>query len=117
MKLNELTIKEAREGLTSKKFSSVELVTACLKRIKELNPKLNAYLTVCEKEAVESARKADELASQGLTLEAKPLLGIPFSMKDVYSTKGIRTTASSKVLDNYIPIYNATVYQKLIDAG
>lgn len=119
MNLNQLTIKEAREGLQSKKFSSRELVTACLERIKKFNPQLNAYLTVCEEQALSAAEQADKLISN-ITIEQYnnfPLLGIPFSMKDVYSTKGIRTTASSKVLDNYIPIYNATVYQKLIDAG
>lgn len=114
MNLNQLTIKEAREGLQQKKFSSVELTKACLKRIKEADGKINAFVTVCEKEALKAAEHADKLIAQG---EEKPLLGIPFSMKDVYSTKGIRTTASSKVLENYIPLYNSTVYQRLIDAG
>lgn len=117
MILNELTIKEAKQGLKNKKFSSVEITKACLEQIKKHNPTLNAYITVCEKEALGNAKKADNLASQDQVLEAKPFLGIPFSMKDVYSTKGIKTTAGSKVLDNYIPVYNATVYQKLIDAG
>ena len=114
MKLNELTIKEAKEGLTSKKFSSLELVTACLERIKELNPKLNAYLTVCEDDAIDVAKKADIKIKNG---DTSPLLGIPFSMKDIYSTKDIKTTAGSNVLDNYFPVYNATLYQKLIDSG
>lgn len=112
--LNKLTLTEALEGLREKKFSSVEITKDCLERIKSLNPKINAYLTVCEKEAREAAKHADNLASQGLALQ---LLGVPFSMKDVYSTKGIKTTAGSKVLENYIPAYNATVYQKLLDAG
>lgn len=119
MKLNELTIKEAKEGLKNKKFSSAEITTACLKQIKKHNKDLNAFITVCEKKALENARKADEIISN-LTIEQfdnYPLLGIPFSMKDVYSTRGIRTTAGSKVLENYVPVYNATVYQKLIDAG
>lgn len=108
--MNDLTLKEALDGLKAKKFSSVELTKACLDRIKKINPKLNAYLTVCEEEALKAAERADKLSDL-------PLLGVPFSMKDVYSTKGIRTTAGSKVLENYIPVYNATVYQKLIDAG
>ncbi len=116
-KLNKLTIKEAREGLKKKKFSSVELTKACLDRIKNLNKEINAFITVCGEEALEQARKSDELASQGETLEAKPLLGIPFSMKDVYSTQGIRTTAGSKVLEDYVPPYSSTVYQKLIEGG
>lgn len=117
MNINELTIKEAQEGLTSKKFSSVELTTACLNQIKKHNKEINAFITVCEKEALENAMKADQLASQGETLQAKPLLGIPIAHKDLFSTKGIRTTAGSKVLDNYIPPFDATVVKKLKDAG
>ncbi len=117
MKLNELTIKEAREGLKGKKFSSVELTKACLEQIKKHDKQLNAFITVVEKEALEEAKKADHLASQGEAFQAKPLLGIPISIKDNFCTKGIRTTASSKVLDNFIPPYNATVVKKLLDAG
>lgn len=127
MNLNQLTIKEAKEGLKTKKFSSVELTTACLEQIKKHNPGLNAFITITEKEALESARKADALASQGLAsqgdalqgdaLKIKPLLGIPVALKDLFSTKGIKTTAASKVLENYIPQYDATVVKKLKDAG
>lgn len=114
MDLTNLTLLEALEGLREKKFSSLELTKTCLAKVDALNGELNAFLTVCEKEALNLAKKADELLSKG---EDRPLLGIPFSMKDVYSTYGIRTTAGSKVLENYIPPYNATVYQKLLDAG
>lgn len=114
MKLNELTIKEAREGLKAKKFSSVELTKDCLDRIKKLEPKLNAFVTVTEKEALRQAQGADVLIKQGAE---KPLLGIPISIKDNFCTKGIRTTASSKVLDSFIPPYDATVVAKLKNAG
>lgn len=114
MDINQLTITQVKRGLKEKKFSSVELTRACLARIRNLNGQVNAYLTICEEEAIGVAKRADKLISSG---DKSPLLGIPFSMKDVYSTKGIRTTAGSKVLENYIPPYNATVYQKLIDAG
>lgn len=117
MELNQLTIKGAREGLVKKNFSSVELTKVCLERIKQVEPAINAFITVCEKEALTAARQADKLALQGVPLETRPLLGIPFSMKDIYSTKGIKTSAGSKLLEDYIPVYNATVYQKLIDAG
>ncbi len=108
--LTSLTLTEALEGLRAKKFSSLEITKACLDRIKKLNPQINAYLTVCEDEALKAAERADKLKDL-------PLLGVPFSMKDVYSTKGVRTTAGSKVLENYMPPYNATVYQKLVDSG
>lgn len=114
MNLNTLTIKEAKEGLKNKKFSSVELTKACLKQIKKHNKNLNAFLTVAEKEALEQAKKADELIVDGQDL---PLLGIPIALKDLFSTKGIKTTAASNVLKDYIPEYDATVVKKLKDAG
>ena len=114
MKLNELTIKEAKEGLKAKKFSSVELTKACLEQIKKYNKDLNAFITVTEKEALEQAKKADELISNDQDL---PLLGIPIALKDLFSTKGVKTTAASKVLENYIPPYDATVVRKLKEAG
>lgn len=118
MKLNSLNIKQAKEGLKKKDFSSLELTRACLDQIKKLEGKLNAFVTITEKEALEQAKEADiELASQGDALEAKPLLGIPIAIKDNFSTRGIRTTASSKVLEDYIPPYDATVVKKLKDAG
>src|SRR3989344_2042079 len=117
MKLNELTIKEAKGGLKSKKFSSVELTKACLEQIKKHNKDLNAFITVTEKEALDSARKADDLASQDQVLEAKSLLGIPIALKDLFSTKGIKTTAASNVLKDYIPQYDAAVVKKIKDAG
>ncbi len=118
MQLNNLNIKQAKEGLKKKDFSSLELTKACLDQIKKTEGKLNAFVTVTDKEALELAKKADiELASQGDALEAKPLLGIPIAIKDNFSTLGIRTTASSKVLNDYIPPYDATVVKKLKDAG
>jgi aspartyl-tRNA(Asn)/glutamyl-tRNA(Gln) amidotransferase subunit A len=114
MKLNQLTIKEASEGLKSKKFSSVELTKACLEQIKKHNSDLNAFITITEKEALESAGKADELILDGQDI---PLLGIPIALKDIFSTKGIKTTAASNVLRDYIPQYDATVVKKLKDAG
>src|ERR1035437_5220791 len=114
MKLNNLTIKQAREGLKIKQFTAVELVTAYLSEIKTKNENLNALLTVCKEEALEQAKKADELINAGQDL---PLLGIPIAVKDIFSTKGVKTTSASKVLENYVPQYDATVVKKLKNAG
>lgn len=114
MNIHDLTIVDAKEKLEKKEISSVELTTEYLKRIEELEPKLNAFVTVTKEQALEDAKKADEELAGGSTA---PLLGIPFSIKENFNTKGIRTTASSKVLDNYIPPYNATVVEKLNKAG
>ncbi|OGH38284.1 MAG: aspartyl/glutamyl-tRNA amidotransferase subunit A [Candidatus Levybacteria bacterium RIFCSPLOWO2_01_FULL_38_21] len=113
MSLNTLSLKQAKEGLSKKKFSSIELVNSCLSEIKE-RKNLNAFITVCVKEALEEAKEADRRIKDE---ENFPLLGIPISLKDIYLTKGIRTTAASRVLDNYIPQYSATVVKKLKEAG
>lgn len=114
MKLNDLTITEAKKGFKEKKFSAVELTRAYLERIQKLEPKLHAFITICEKEAIRDAEYADELIRDNIE---KPLLGIPLTLKDMYLTKGIKTTAASKVLENYVPQYDAAVVTKLKDAG
>jgi aspartyl-tRNA(Asn)/glutamyl-tRNA(Gln) amidotransferase subunit A len=117
--LNMLNLKQAKEGLRKKEFSSTELTKACLDRIKATDEKLNVFVTLTEDEALKNAEKADELINNG-TIELwdkYPLLGIPICIKDNYSTKNIRTTASAKVLDDYIPPYDATVVEKLKEAG
>lgn len=114
MNLNHLTIIQAKEGLIKKEFSSVELTQSCLDQIKNHDSKINSFITVCEREALDDAKKADELRADGQNL---PLLGIPIALKDIFSTYGIRTTAASKVLENYIPPYDTTVVSKLKDAG
>jgi len=119
MKLNELTIKEAREGLKSKKFSSVELTTDCLEQIKKYNITLNVFITITEKEALEQAKKADKQLNNGTIeqLNNCSLLGIPIALKDLFTTKAVKTTAASHVLKDYIPSYDATVVRKLKNAG
>ena len=111
MKLNQLTVIEAREGLKAKKFSVIELVTACLAQIKSVDKKLHAFLTLND-QVVDQAKKLDQAGDNG-----RPLWGIPFALKDNFLTEGLRTTASTKVLDDYVPQYSATVYKKLIEAG
>lgn len=112
--MNNLTLAKAREELRKKTFSSVELTGACLEQIKRTDGKLNAFVTIVEKQALDQAKKADKLISEGQDL---PLLGIPLAIKDNFSTLGVKTTASSKVLDNYIPPFDSTVVKKLKDAG
>jgi aspartyl-tRNA(Asn)/glutamyl-tRNA(Gln) amidotransferase subunit A len=115
MEPTQLTIREAHELLTTKKLSSVELTQATLDRIRDVDPKVKSYVTVTDDLALEQARQADERIAKGE--HVTPLTGIPFSMKDCISTRGIRTTCSSKILENYIPQYNATVTNKLAQAG
>ncbi len=112
--LSKLTIEEARAGLVAKKFTSVQLTQACLDSIKRQEPDLHAFVSVLESDALDAAKQADEQINSGVS---KPLLGVPISLKDNFLTKGALTTASSKVLDNYIPQFDATVVQKLRSAG
>jgi aspartyl-tRNA(Asn)/glutamyl-tRNA(Gln) amidotransferase subunit A len=114
MNLSSLTLKETISGLAAKKFSSTEVTQACIDRIKEVEPKINALVTITEKEALERAAQADEALSSGVSL---PLLGVPFIIKDNFTTQGIKTTASSRLLDSYIPPFDSTVVRKLKDAG
>jgi aspartyl-tRNA(Asn)/glutamyl-tRNA(Gln) amidotransferase subunit A len=117
MELHRLSLTQALEGLQKKDFSSIDLTTACLEQIKKHDPSVNAFVTVCEKEALEEAQEADDDRSTGQENEKYPLLGIPIAVKDNFCTAGIRTTASSKVLDDFVPTYDATVVKRLIEAG
>lgn len=112
--MNNLTIKQALELLKSKQVSSVELTKFCLGRIKEKDKDLNSFITVVEGDALNKARESDSLYASG---QNAPLQGIPIALKDIYLTKGLRTTAASLVLEDYIPQYDATVVKKLKDAG
>lgn len=116
MKLNTLTLKEAITGLKNKQFSSYELTKACIDRIETTEPKINAFVSQNEV-ALEVARQADVLISQGVDFEAQPLIGIPVAVKENCLTEGIVTTASSKVLDSFVPPFDATVVSKLKTAG
>ena len=108
MNLNQLNLQEAKDGLKSKKFSSVELVSDCINQIKNNAKNINSFVTICEESALSEALNADL---------SKPLGGIPIAIKDNYCTKNIKTTASAKLLENYIPQYDATTIEKLKSAG
>lgn len=98
--------------LVNKEISSLELTKEYLKKIKEQS-KLNAFITVCEKQALTAAKEADKLIAAE---DYNVLTGIPYALKDIFCTKDIRTTAGSKILEPYIPPFNATVVAKLSDA-
>src|SRR3990167_3132179 len=114
MDLHKLTIKQAKDALKKKEVTAEQLTKACLNRIQALEPKLNAFVTTLGEEAISEAKKADQKIAEGVDL---PLLGIPVAIKDNFCTQDIRTTASSKVLDNFIPPYDATVVVRLKEAG
>lgn len=115
MNLKYLTIEAARELLDLKQITAVELVDYYIERIEKLNPELNAVLTPTFESARMAAKVSDERLSAGKTLSK--LDGIPYLVKDVISTAGVRTTASSKILEDYIPPYSATVIELLNSAG
>ncbi len=110
----ELGLAPLSRALAKGEFSSVELTQAYLQKIAQENSDLNAYVTVCEELALSQARAADEARSQG---NAGPLTGIPIAHKDLFCTKGIRTACGSKMLDNFIAPYDATVVENFIKAG
>lgn len=114
MKLYSLTIHEARSLLSEGQISALELTEAILERILEVDNAIRAYLTLTPEEALEQARLADSRRAKG---DDAPLLGIPVAIKDVICTAGIPTTAGSRILENFIPPYDATAVAHLKAAG
>ncbi len=111
--LTSLTLAELRDGLDQKTFSSYELTEAFLQKIKK-HGDLNAFITVCEDSARAEAKARDVRIGKG---EQGKLLGIPVAIKDMICTLGVRTTAASKILDNFVPPYDSTVVAKLKAEG
>src|SRR5260221_14427499 len=113
------SIKETQERLLKNEFSCGDLVDTYLANIKSRNKELNAVLTVTEDLAYEQAKKDDEQIKVlgKKAFEEFPLLGVTVIHKDMFSTKGVRTTAASKILESYVPEYSATVVKKMDEAG
>jgi len=111
MNLYELTAHEAHENLVKKEISSVELTTALLNRVEAVEKDVHAFVTLDKEGALAQAKKVDALIAEGKPIA--PLAGVPGGIKDNISTKGLRTTCSSKILENFIPIYDAHVIEKL----
>jgi aspartyl-tRNA(Asn)/glutamyl-tRNA(Gln) amidotransferase subunit A len=113
--LYKLSIHEAAALLRQRKISSVELTQAHLDRIREVEPKVKAFTLVTDELALKQAREADQRLASGENIH--PLTGIPIAIKDIISTKDITTTAGSRMLENFKPPYDATVMQRLNEAG
>jgi aspartyl-tRNA(Asn)/glutamyl-tRNA(Gln) amidotransferase subunit A len=109
------TIDAVKEALTAKKISARELAAEFYRRIAEDNSELNAYLTLSEDRAYAQADRVDALVASGKPLPS--LAGVPVAIKDVISTRGVRTTCGSKILENYVPPYDATAVERLEAAG
>jgi aspartyl-tRNA(Asn)/glutamyl-tRNA(Gln) amidotransferase subunit A len=115
VKLNQLTIKQAHDGLKKKEFSSVELTKAVLGVIKKKDKDINAYLEIIDDLALEQAAEADRKLAEGG--ELSPLCGVPAAIKDCILVEGVKSTAGSRILENYIAPYDATAVEKLKQAG
>lgn len=109
-----LTLTQALEKLNNREISAVELTRAYLDRIEKYGADLNCYITTTPERAMADAAASDARRSAG---DALPLDGAPIAMKDLFATRGIRTTAASRMLENFVPEYESTVSQKFINAG
>lgn len=112
--MHEKTIAEISSGLENGEFTSVEITKHYLDRIKNLDGKMNAFVTVTEDIAIEQAQKADKIRKEG---SATSLSGVPIAHKDIFCTTGVKSSCGSKMLDNFISPYESTVTQKLQDSG
>jgi aspartyl-tRNA(Asn)/glutamyl-tRNA(Gln) amidotransferase subunit A len=114
MDIFELSIHELHNKLMARQISSVEAATAMLARIEAVEPQVNSFITVTPEQALADAAAADRSIAAG---DLSVLTGIPLALKDIFLTEGIRTTCGSRILDNFIPPYSATAYEKLKEQG
>lgn len=112
--MHRLSIADISQNLKNKVFSSVEITRHFLARINKLDPKLNAFITVTEDEALAQAKAADVRLAKG---DESVLCGVPIAHKDIFCTRGVRTTCGSRMLENFVPPYNATVVENYAVAG
>jgi aspartyl-tRNA(Asn)/glutamyl-tRNA(Gln) amidotransferase subunit A len=112
--MHQKTLVELAAAMQAGSFSSEELTQACLQRISHHDGELNSFVTVAEEQALAAAKAADARIKAG---NAGPLTGIPFAHKDIFCTRGVKTSCGSRMLDNFIAPYDATVTQKLQEAG
>ena len=112
--LNWLSIQEAHSQLTSRQISSVELTQACLDRIEAVEDRVQSFLTLTPETALAQAEAADRMLAVG---EGGPLTGVPVQIKDVMCTEGVPTTCASRMLENFVPVYNATAVERLLGQG
>ena len=115
VKNGEWTIRGVREALEGKRVSARELTQQFYSRIAQRNPELNAFLALCPERANAQADGIDRLVAEGKPLP--PLAGVPFAVKDVISTRGVRTTCGSRILENHVPAYDATAVERIEQAG
>ena len=109
-----LTIAQAQHLLRARELSAAELTRSCLDRISAIDSRLNSFITICEEQAMAQAHDADRRLAQG---DAPALCGIPLAIKDIYATRGVRTTCASKILENFVPTYDATAVARLRGEG
>ncbi|MCJ0975605.1 Asp-tRNA(Asn)/Glu-tRNA(Gln) amidotransferase subunit GatA [Stutzerimonas marianensis] len=112
--MHQLTLAEIARALADKQFSAEELTRALLARIQQLDPQLNSFITVTEQQALDQAKAADARRAKG---ESGALLGAPIGHKDLFCTQGIRTSCGSRILDAFKSPYDATVVERLAQAG
>ena len=110
-----MNLEETATALRKRTVSSVELVSDSLRRIASLDPKLKAFITITDELAQSQARQADQDLADGR--DRGPLHGIPIAVKDVFCTKGVRTTCGSKLFADHIPGHDAAVVERLRAAG